>query len=329
MTTRDLTRDGSSDIIWWNDNGELGYWDFDHGTPSWAALQSVNRSAATLLGVGDVTGDGGQDILWDARDTVIATTFLYYGEITNQRVGYWDMDNSRIESWQLTGDNFSSTYLRSNFPPITEEVRGHLVDIICSDGADFLGDGRSSYITNDQGTYSIRALADPNHAYTTYSISPGSDWSIAGLGDFTKDRTTDILWRNAATDEVALHTVKNGVSISYTALGSVAQNWEVAATDDFNGDGRADILWRDTSTNHYGFWTTFDYGSSVAAAWTELGIFDPDWQVAKTGDYFGDGSADLIWRSTSTGELQLWDYDQGVMTGYVGLGIVTTDWHLV
>ena len=58
-----------------------------------------------------------------------------------------------------------------------------------------------------------------------------------------------------------------------------------------------------------------------------LGSVSSDWSVADTGDYNGDGRADILWRHT-TGAAAIWDVHDGQQVGYHVLADVGNDWHL-
>jgi hypothetical protein len=84
------------------------------------------------------------------------------------------------------------------------------------------------------------------------TLSLGSAWSVAGIGDFNGDGLADVLLRNS-----------NGALVDWTMNGSQIESaqtvthngaattldpsWSVAAIGDFDGDGNADILLRNTS----------------------------------------------------------------------------------
>jgi len=337
MTKRDLTGDGSSDVIWWNRDGTLAYWDFDRGAFTYEVLANVPRSNFSLAGVGDITGDGSQDLLW--RDYSISSNsrgIVYTGW---SGFGYWDVDGGAITSWNGLNSQGYTFYFGSvqHIPAGTYMPRAPTA-IIASDGADFLGDGRMSFMTSEPVTnniltspetiFSIKALASPTAAYTTYSITLNRSWYVADLGDLNGDRTTDILWRDRDSQTIGMHTVQNGISVAWTSFGNIGQEWRVLDCADFNGDGRDDILWR-SDANAYGIWTMIPFGDGVLPVWQSIGQFASFWQVKATGDYFGDGSADLMWRNTQNGEVQLWDYDNGGLTGATNLDIVPINWDIV
>ena len=85
-----------------------------------------------------------------------------------------------------------------------------------------------------------------------------------------------------------------------------ASGVDVAGTGDFNGDGRSDVLLR----NSNGWMTewlgqangSFSDNGAVASNWAH-----PDWQVAGTGDFNGDGRSDVLLR-----------HNNGWMTEWLG-----------
>ncbi len=70
---------------------------------------------------------------------------------------------------------------------------------------------------------------------------------------------------------------------------------------DFDGDGRSDILWRNASTGE-----NYVYpmnGTTILAGEGYLRtVADLNWTVAGTGDFDGDGRADILGRNASTGQ---------------------------
>src|ERR1043166_6759160 len=47
---------------------------------------------------------------------------------------------------------------------------------------------------------------------------------------------------------------------------------------------------------------------------------------AKPNDFNGDGTSDVLWRNTATGEVQTWLMTNGQVSGGAGLGMVSSAW---
>jgi FG-GAP-like repeat/PKD domain len=73
------------------------------------------------------------------------------------------------------------------------------------------------------------------------------------------------------------------------------------ASNDFNNDGKSDVLWRksDSSGNDYIFLMN---AASVTGGGYTNSVPDPKWQIVGTGDFDGDGKADILWRKSDTGD---------------------------
>ncbi len=100
--------------------------------------------------------------------------------------------------------------------------------------------------------------------------------------------------------------------------------------NDFGGDGRSDILWHN--------------GNGTAAIWfmdgatpykqSAIGTVDTAWQIAgtsslvqSTGDFDGDGNADMLWRN-SDGSVGIWLMNGTSPKAQVGIGVVDTAWQI-
>ena len=167
---------------------------------------------------------------------------------------------------------------------------------------DFNGDGRSDIILRDTNSgWLTNWLGGSNGALTNNganaSVAYPLDWKVVGTGDFNGDFRDDLLLRSDAGWLTNwLGTASGGYSNNgaNTSL-FFTPDWAVAGVADFNGDGREDLLLRRSDgwlTNWLG---TANGGFTNNGANTSL-FFTIDWKVIGTGDFNGDGFADLLLR---------------------------------
>src|SRR5205809_2794953 len=78
-------------------------------------------------------------------------------------------------------------------------------------------------------------------------------------------------------------------------------NWNVAGIGDFDGGGKDDILWRNSAAGENYIYPMNGLSIKPAEGYLRT-VADQNWQVVGTGDFGGDGKADILWRNSATGE---------------------------
>ena len=236
--------------------------------------------AATQAKSNDFNGDGLSDLLWQHTSDVI-TDYL-------SKANNGGMSDNGSNFWLNLGSNVH----------------------VAATG-DFNGDGRVDMILqNANGSFSeYLGQANGSLAASAATFNPGASWSIAGVGDFNGDGRSDILWHNSTGVITDWLGQSNGYfadnsSKFYVNFGTA---WQVVGTGDFNGDGTSDILWQHSSgviTDYLGN-SNGTFADNSANLWIDPGT---NWQVVGTGDFNGDGIADILWR----------DRNSGTVTDYLG-----------
>jgi probable HAF family extracellular repeat protein len=155
-----------------------------------------------------------------------------------------------------------------------------------------------------------------------------TNWQLVGPRDFNGDGKPDLRWRDANTGTVAIWLM-NGLQIPQSgSFGAVPGNWIIAGTGDFNGDGMGDILWFDTNTGTVAVWLLNGLQQVLQSG--SVGSAVPGgWAIAGTGDFNGDGMADVLWRDLNTGTVAIWLMN-GLQSPQVGgFGPIPANWSIV
>ena len=150
--------------------------------------------------------------------------------------------------------------------------------------------------------------------YVLLGTSPaGSDWQIAGTGDFDKDGNADILWRQFSTGHVWTWHM-NGMQVQainpyvHVSTSPSGDDWRIGGTGDFDKNGNTDILWRQASTGQVWIWRMDGTRLQTTNPYVQIGTSPAgnDWQIGGTGDFDSDRNIDILWRQASTGEVWIW-----------------------
>ena len=226
---------GTTDILWRNSGGTLATWTLNGSQVTSGQDVTFQGNPVTpdaswsVAGIGDFNGDGNSDILWRNINGTLADWSMNGPQITSgQDVTFQGNAVDLDASWSIAGiGNFNG---------------GATSDILWrnTDGelAEWTMNG--SQITSGQA---VTFQGNP------VDLSPS--WSLAGVGDFTGNGTSDLLWRN--TDGTLAEWTMNGSQITsgqaVTFQGNpvtLDASWQIAQIGDFSGTGTSDILWRNS-----------------------------------------------------------------------------------
>ncbi len=277
----DFNGDGRSDVLWRNANGQLSSW---LGTAN-GGLQDngavVNQFVPTswrIQGTADFNGDGRSDVLW--RNV-----------------------NGQLSSWLGTanGGLQDNGNVVNQFVPLDWKIAGT---------GDFNGDGRSDILwRNDNGRLSQwlgTANGGLSDNFANVNAFVPVSWNVAEVADFNGDGRADVLWRNNSGQISQWLGTASGALTDNGALVNqfVPNAWKIQDAADFNGDGFADVLWRNDN-GQLSQWLGSASGRLIDNG-AVVNQFVPNaWKIAGTGDFNGDGRADIVWRNVS-GQLSEW-----------------------
>jgi hypothetical protein len=306
IVPNDFNGDGHSDILWRNDNGNFTDWlGTSNGgfTPNASNVLSNVPSDWQIAGTGDFNGDGRVDVLWHNAD-------------------------GRITDWLGTASGGFSDNVANAYNGVSTDWQ------IAATG-DFNGDGRADILWRNADGRITDWLGTPNGGFAPNSgnfyTSVGTNWQIAGSGDFNGDGYSDIMWRS--TDGRItnwLGTASGGFTDNVAnAYNGVSLDWHVAGIGDFNGDGRDDILWLNSDGRVTDWLSTANggYAPNSANFYTSLGT---NWHVAAIGDFNADSVDDILWRNNA-GQITNWlGTASGAFTDNAAnaLNSVDTHWHV-
>jgi hypothetical protein len=157
------------------------------------------------------------------------------------------------------------------------------------------------------------------------SVSPGNHpagYQVVGVGDFTGNGTSDILWQNPTTSNVDEWQLSNGKWAASVVLGShPGSGWQIAGIGDFTGNSISDILWTNSSNGQV---QTDIWELSSSGQWTasvQPGQHPAGYNVVGIGDFTGNGTDDILWQNPTTGDTDEWLIQNGKWTGSVDLGV--------
>lgn len=134
--------------------------------------------------------------------------------------------------------------------------------------------------------------------------------------DFSGDSKTDIVFRNVTTNDLEFWVMGGPTGTDRTAVlplvgtTPLSTDWVIAGCGDIDRDGKADILWRNTVTQKLRAWLMSDNTWTADLIPTPDQAVDGNWAVVALLDYDGNGTTDLHWYNSTSGNNVHWWMDQ-------------------
>lgn len=195
--------------------------------------------------------------------------------------------------------------------------------------ADINGDGRGDLLWQADATGQLVAWYMGGAGGTTWlgtevvTSSAGSEWIVAGTGDFNRDGFSDLLWQHQTTRQLIVWYMRGRTLLRWKWLSqAVLPGWRAAAVADLNRDGHADVVWQHVTTRQVVAWhlAGLDGDARTGFAFlSEAGVLD--WSVVGMGDLNRDGVPDLIWQHDVTRQVVAW-----YLGGVLGTSLMNFAW---
>ena len=227
-----------------------------------------------LTPVGDIDGDRKGDVLWFNP--------------TSREFSAWFMNGLTRTAGGYVGEN----------APTGFSIGGV---------GDLDGDGRTDVVLRNPTTGAVRGMLLAGTALAESGPISGvvpSDYRLLAMADIDGDGNDDILWKSATTGKVFGWRMHGLARLTSGEIGDTT-GLQFLGAGDLDADGDADILWRDTANTVRG-WLLDGLTITTNAAVADAGPVFSDWSPTGMADLNGDGKADLLWRNTTTGQLNGW-----------------------
>lgn len=225
-----------------------------------------------------------------------------------------DPTAGNLRFWKVDGLSLvSSTTLAASVPST----------LVPQGSGDVDGDGDPDFIFRASNGDIVVHFTQAGNTTSSATIAAGiaSAWVVAAIGDLDGDGRADIVVRNTSTNEVRGWLMDAQFRWRTGTIGT-ATNLEFLTGCDLNGNGTMDLVFR-TSTGQVHAWLVDGLETTFTGPVANSGLVPSNWSVISNGDLDGNGTADLIWRNSTNGNVNGWLMNGAARTagGLISAGV--------
>jgi hypothetical protein len=126
-------------------------------------------------------------------------------------------------------------------------------------------------------------------------------------GDLNGDGLQEVVFVNQNTGQAVAWIMSGTTAVdAWVVWPNVEPGWALVGLSDLTGDGVGDLLWQHVN----GAVRLLRWNQALrapdAVQVNGLQVDDPNWRIVATGDFSGDGKADILWHHQGSGLLFVW-----------------------
>jgi len=316
----DFDHNGVPDLVYQNTQSgqvNVNYYGGAGGTTfiGWACLScGIDVTGWSVVGVADMNGDGDPDLIYQ-NQTTAQVNVDYYGGSGGATFTGWACLSCGID------------------------VTGWQVKAV----ADFDGNGTPDlvYQNTQSGQVNVDYYGGSGGAtFTGWAcLSCGinvAGWQVVGAADMSADGIPDLIYQNTQTSQVNVDYYGGSGGATFEGwnclnCNAIEAGLSLRAVAKFGNSGEPGLVYQNTGTNAVTVYY-YELGGAIFQGWACLscGINTTGWQLVGSGDFDGNGTPDLVYQNTQTGQVNVDYYAGTTFIGYACLscGINTTGWHV-
>ncbi len=250
---------GNSEILWHNRaSGENVLWQMSgvqgNEVRSRATLDTLG-GAWHIKSTADFNADGQLDLLWRNERTGQNKVWFMGGENGTQKQGEKNLE-SLSKDWDIKG--------------VADFNQDSQTDILWRNAE-----------TGENSVWFMSGEDDSTIQSTGTIKTVRGGWDIRGIGDFNRDGSADLLWRDLESGKNSIWFLGGEAGLDYQSdatLKTISGGWQIQGVADFNKDGDPDIFWRHEAASRNGVWQMGGANNTQIEAEIAIADLSGSWQ---------------------------------------------------
>jgi hypothetical protein len=278
-----------------------GYFELDN-TPDTDAL--INGTGG--MAVGDIDDDGRLDLIYPEVAGFEETQMHWLRNVSVLNRDGADISRNRITVEVLDANGRQNQYGRRIFVISPGPIAGNVSPILSRVVGSLGYLGQNQYIELIGTPY-----GGPHRVSVTFPA-------------INADGTVGAGTRVVSTTARAGDRLRFFSPPANNTLGGFTKRFSsISRFRDSDDDGKSDVFWRNT-LGQINVWKMNDLSFDIDHSGPIGYQLNTDAVLSTTGDFNGDGKADIVWHNRTTGEVRIWTVDGSNNTGEVHVGFIET-----